>query len=295
MTGAERGSAEPRGRDGPLGSGKTTVAKAFEDLGYFCTDNLPAPLLTHFVDLAKATTPRIERVLVVMDVREGAFLSRAPDELRRLEGELESLTVLFLECSEEALVRRFREVRRAHPLDTDSILNGVAHERELLAEFRAMAHRVLDTSALNVHALRRIVQEEFGGERMPALRVTLLSFGFRNGIPQDADLVLDVRFLPNPHYEPELRELDGRDLRVRTFVARGGEAEAFLVRTEALLRFLLPRYHREGKHQVTVALGCTGGKHRSVAIAEALLERLADVESCTFQARHRDVAESRVG
>jgi len=277
---------------GLSGSGKTTVAKAFEDLGYYCVDNLPAPLLGDFVRLAKVTSPRIERVLVVMDVREGAFLAHAPGELRQLESEVSSLTVLFLECSEEGLVRRFREVRRAHPLDSSSIVDGVAHERLLLSEFRGMADRVIDTSSLNVHTLRRIVQEEFGRDRIPELEVGLLSFGFRNGVPQDADLVLDVRFLPNPHYEPELREHDGRDGRVRTFVFRGGEAEAFLVHTEALLRFLLPRYHREGKHAVTVAIGCTGGKHRSVAVAEALRERLTGLASCKFSVRHRDVAAS---
>ncbi|MFN7951587.1 MAG: RNase adapter RapZ [bacterium] len=273
---------------GLSGSGKTTVAKAFEDLGYYCVDNLPAPLLGDFVQLAKGSSPQLERVLVVMDVREGSFLGSAPDELRAVRDEVSSLTVVFLECSEEGLVRRFREVRRAHPLDSSSIVNGVAHERLLLGEFRAMAQRVIDTSSLNVHALRRIVQEEFGRDRIPALEVALVSFGFRNGLPQDADVVFDVRFLPNPHYEAELRDHDGREPRVRTFVFRGGEAEAFLAHVEGLLRFLLPRYHREGKHLVSIAVGCTGGKHRSVAIVEALGERLKDVESCKFSVRHRD-------
>lgn len=280
---------------GLSGSGKTTVAKAFEDLGFYCVDNLPAPLLRDFVRLAKGSSPQIERALVVMDVREGSFLGSAPEELRAVQQEVASLTVLFLECSEEALVRRFREVRRAHPLDAMSIVNGVAHERLLLGEFRGMAQRVLDTSSLNVHALRRTVQEEFGGDRIPALEVSLVSFGFRNGMPQDADLVFDVRFLPNPHYEASLREFDGRDPRVRTYVFRGGEAEAFLVHTEGLLRFLLPRYHREGKHLVSVAVGCTGGKHRSVAIAEALAERLRDVPSCKFSVRHRDAVPTSAG
>lgn len=280
---------------GLSGSGKTTVAKAFEDLGFYCVDNLPAPLLGDFVRLAKGSSPQIERALVVMDVREGSFLGSAPEELRAVQAEVSSLTVLFLECSEEALVRRFREVRRAHPLDAMSIVNGVAHERLLLSEFRGMAQRVLDTSSLNVHALRRIVQEEFGGDRIPALEVCFLSFGFRNGMPQDADLVFDVRFLPNPHYEASLRDFDGRDARVRTYVFRGGEAEAFLVHTEGMLRFLLPRYHREGKHLVSVAVGCTGGKHRSVAIAEALAERLKDVPSCKFSVRHRDVGPTSAG
>ncbi len=275
---------------GLSGSGKTTVAKAFEDLGYYCVDNLPAPLLADFVRLAKGSSPQLERVLVVMDVREGSFLASAPEELRAVRDQVSSLTVVFLECSEEGLVRRFREVRRAHPLDTTSIVNGVAHERLLLGEFRAMAQRVIDTSSLNVHALRRIVQEEFGRDRIPALEVALVSFGFRNGLPQDADLVFDVRFLPNPHYEAELRDHDGREPRVRTFVFRGGEAEAFLAHTEGLLRFLLPRYHREGKYLVSIAIGCTGGKHRSVAIAEALGERLKDVPSCKFSVRHRDAA-----
>lgn len=259
---------------GMSGSGKSTAIRALEDAGWFCIDNLPAPLLPKVTELS-APGGEDKKLAFVIDVREGRFLVDAPrilDEARRAGHHVE---VLFLDSSDDALVRRYSETRRRHPLAGRGGVNeGIARERAALKDLREQAQHLLDTSAMTVHELKRQIQTRFGGETQGQLAVTLMSFGFKYGVPSQADLVLDVRFLPNPYFVPELKAFTGRDPKVAAFVLQRPETQEFLGKTIDLLKFLLPKYQREGKAYLTVAIGCTGGKHRSVAIASALAEQL---------------------
>ena len=262
---------------GLSGAGRSTAAKCLEDLGWFVVDNLPPALLPSMVDLALgAADPTGERIAVVADVRSRAFTSDLRAALEQTRDRGVPAQVLFLEASDEALLRRFDAVRRPHPLQGDGrLVDGIERERALLVELRGRADLVLDTSRLNVHELRAKVAGSFGaGSGVAGLALTVLSFGYKYGLPVDADLVLDCRFLPNPHWVPELRPRTGRDPQVRDYVlARPGALE-FLERGEGLLRLLFEGYGREGKRYALLALGCTGGKHRSVAMAEQLAGRL---------------------
>jgi RNase adapter protein RapZ len=257
---------------GMSGSGKSTAIRALEDAGYFCIDNLPAPLLPKVADLAG---PEAQKLAFVIDVREGRFLDDAPhvlDEMRRAGHTVE---LLFLDSSDEALHRRYSETRRRHPLAPyGSVADGIAHERAALKALREESQHVLDTSALTVHELKTQIQRRFGSKGAAGLALTVMSFGFKYGVPPQADLLFDVRFLPNPYFVPELKALTGRDPAVAGYVLEREETAEFLKRLEGLLDFLLPRYQREGKSYLTVAIGCTGGKHRSVAVAQALLTAL---------------------
>lgn len=258
---------------GISGSGKSTAIRALEDAGFFCIDNLPAPLLLKVTELGGEHA----RLAFVIDVREGAFLKDAPqaiDEARRAGHQVE---VLFLDASDEALTRRYSETRRRHPLSgAEGVAEGLARERAMLRDLREHAEHVLDTTAMNVHELRRQVTARFGGPGQNHLALTVVSFGFKYGVPSNADLVFDARFLPNPFFVPELKALTGRDSKVAAYVLDRPDAWEFLDRVYELLDFLVPRYQKEGKAYLTVAVGCTGGKHRSVAIAQALLARLRD-------------------
>jgi UPF0042 nucleotide-binding protein len=257
---------------GMSGSGKSTCVRGLEDAGWFCIDNLPAPLLMKVADLGVGQN----RLAFVVDVREGQFLHDAPgaiDELRRAGHAVE---VLFLDSSDEALVRRYSETRRRHPLSgAEGVLEGIARERSALSALRVHAEHVLDTSTMTVHELRRQVMSRFSSAVAAGLAVTVMSFGFKYGVPSNADLVFDVRFLPNPFFVPELKAFSGKDPRVAAYVLDRPDATEFLDRTFDLLGFLVPRYQREGKTYLTVAVGCTGGRHRSVAVANALQQRLA--------------------
>ncbi|MBL8923804.1 MAG: RNase adapter RapZ [Myxococcaceae bacterium] len=259
---------------GMSGAGKTTAVRALEDAGYSCVDNLPAPLLLKVAELGGPD----KKLAFVMDVREGEFLKDAPrvlDEARRAGHDVQ---VLFLDATDEVLTRRYSETRRKHPLaGRGTIAEGLANERALLTELREAAEHVLDTSTLTVHELRRQVIARFDLSRTHELAVTVMSFGFKYGVPSNADLVLDVRFLPNPYFVPELKAFTGRDARVAAFVIDRPDTWEFLDRVADLLAFLLPRYHREGKSYLTVAIGCTGGKHRSVAIAQVLADRVREL------------------
>jgi len=273
------------------GAGKSQAIRALEDLGFFCVDNLPVPLIPTFADLTQ-TRGDITRAAVVIDVREGESLSKFPQvyrQLMRRKGLKPKL--LFLEADEAMLVRRFSETRRPHPLaPTRSPKEGLREERRVLLGIRKLADRIIDTSHLNVHDLRRAVVAFAVGSHAPVpLTVNVMSFGFRGGVPMDADLVFDVRFLTNPHFVPALRPLTGLDPRVSRYVLVQKPARKFLKLTTDLLRFLLPQYLAEGKAYLTVAIGCTGGQHRSVAIAEALAERLKDVPGAQVRLRHREV------
>ena len=258
---------------GLSGAGKSYAIKCFEDMGFFCVDNLPTTLIPTFADLvARADAPRRGRVALGVDVREGAYLSHFLEALAELRTRGHTVEVLFLEAGEEALVRRYRETRRRHPLAPDgNVLDGIRAERKALSTVREVADRIVDTSALTVHQLKDFLVDAYVAPKArPGLAVSLVSFGFKHGVPIDADLVFDVRFLPNPHFVEGLRPLDGRDGRVREFVMKHAESRELLRRIADFLSFVLPAYQREGKAYLTIGVGCTGGRHRSVALVEEL-------------------------
>jgi UPF0042 nucleotide-binding protein len=285
----ERGSLTVVVVTGLSGAGRSTAAKCLEDLGYFVVDNLPPELIATMVELGSRASGAVTRIAVVVDVRSRAFSA----DLRGVVGDLDERgyrpRVLFLEASDEVLVRRFESVRRAHPLQGGGrLVDGIAAERELLQALNEIADVVVDTSHRSVHDLRREIEREFGGDSPPALRATVLSFGFKYGLPLDADLVADVRFLPNPHWIPELRPHTGQDPDVRDYVLTQQGAGEFLNVYTDLLRLVGAGYHREGKRYLTLAIGCTGGKHRSVAMAEELAKRLAG-DGVQTTVVHRDM------
>lgn len=280
---------------GLSGAGKSHALRALEDLGYFCVDNLPIALIPTFADLTLSGRNDLQRAAVVVDIREGRELARFPAAYRRLKRRLGGkVRLVFLEAADASLVRRFSETRRPHPLaGTRSVSAGIAEERRRLEPIRRLADQILDTSTLTVHELRRRIHESTGG---PAARreliVTVMSFGFRHGVPEDADLVFDVRFLPNPHFVPALRRSSGRNEKVARYVLQRPATRRFLQLTNELLQFLVPQYVEEGKTYLTIAIGCTGGRHRSVAISEALGRRLRRVKDIQLRVRHRDINES---
>ena len=261
---------------GVSGSGKTTALRAMEDAGFYCVDNFSVIFLEKLLELSGHTAGEVSRIALVVDAREGRFLAEAPRVIQELRQKGADVEVLFLEASDESLVRRYSETRRRHPLagEGGTVPDGIAAERRALADLRALADEVIDTTALNVHELKRLVTRRFAAGEGAKLGVTVVSFGFRLGLPAHADLVLDVRFLPNPYFVPELRPYPGTDPRVRDYVLGQPDAQAFLGRLGELCDFLLPRYRNEGKSYLTIAIGCTGGKHRSVALAAALAGRL---------------------
>jgi UPF0042 nucleotide-binding protein len=279
---------------GLSGSGKSQAMRALEDLGYFCVDNLPLTLLSTFAELTQRPDTEIDKAAVVIDVRERALLSQFPKIFRELR-KMQDLnpTLIFLDASDAAIVRRFSETRRPHPLAPHkSAIEGLREERARLAPIRQLADEIIDTSDLNVHELREAFMSRSLGappkQRGP--QVTLLSFGFKHGLPLDADLVFDVRFLPNPHFVAKLRPRTGRERPIVEYLNQFPETHEFLSRVVELLKFLLPKYAREGKSYVTVAIGCTGGRHRSVALAEAIARELKGVDGVRLRVKHRDVA-----
>jgi len=279
---------------GLSGSGKSSVAKCFEDLGYYCIDNLPLPLLREFLSRPLELGEGHEKISVVADVRAAGFAAEFPRLVAEMDRRHLSVTLLFLEASEDALVRRFSETRRPHPLAGDRpLLDGIRQERELLAEVRGVADLVLDTSDWSIHEVRNQVFREFAGESSdPSLTgpvVSLVSFGFKHGIPPGTDLLFDVRFMSNPHFVPELQDLTGQDAAVRQFLDKLDDYHELLQKVEELLLFLLPRFSRENRSYVSVAVGCTGGRHRSVAVAEELANRLQNAQ-WSVRVIHRDIA-----
>jgi UPF0042 nucleotide-binding protein len=277
---------------GLSGSGKSSVAKCFEDLNYYTVDNLPLPLLRQFLDSPLELARGYDRIAVVTDVRAPGFADEFPRLLAALDRERIEPTLLFLEASDEMLVRRFSETRRPHPLAPDRpVIEGIQRERELLAELRARADMVLDTSAWSIHEIRAQVFREFAAHPGEAagMVVSLVSFGFKHGIPYGTDLLFDVRFLCNPHFVPGLRERTGQDPEVEEYLRREPDYEEVVARLTDLLLFLLPRYRQENRSYVTVAVGCTGGRHRSVAVCERLRSRLEE-EGWPARVVHRDVA-----
>lgn len=275
---------------GLAGAGKSQAIHALEDLGYFCVDNLPTSLLPDLARFAENEGAGGRLTAVVVDVRDPQFLDEFPKmltDLRRRPSLVTSL--IFLEADDGILVQRFSETRRPHPLAADqAAIDGIIRERTAIAQIKQMADRVVDTSDLTVHELRRAFMDLSRVGVDTPLVVTVLSFGFKHGVPPEADLLLDVRFLPNPHFVPELRPLTGRDQAVRDYVDNAEATRLFLDKTTDLLRFLIPRYAGEGKSYLTVAIGCTGGRHRSIAVAESLRRRLAEQEGVRLRLKHRD-------
>jgi UPF0042 nucleotide-binding protein len=276
---------------GVSGAGKSTALRALEDLGFYCADNLPMPLLPKFIELI-AAREEISRAALVVDARSGDFLEDATPVLEALRAAGHSIEVLFLDAPDDVLLRRYSETRRRHPLSGSNVREGVATERNWLAPLRHEATAVVDTRDLTVHGLRALVLERYGRTES-AMAVTVLSFGFKHGLPTEADIVLDVRFLPNPFFVQGLQTLSGEDEPVQKFVLESPETQLFLAKAEDLLALCLAAFEREGKSYATVAVGCTGGRHRSVVVAAELGRRLGNVSSVSV--RHRDVQRGPAG
>jgi UPF0042 nucleotide-binding protein len=277
---------------GLSGSGKSQAIRALEDLGYFCVDNLPTSLIPTLAKLA--IQGDLEKVAIVVDVREGSFLASFPKIFQRLR-KMRGLNpvLIFLEASDTALVRRFSETRRPHPLARNrSASEGIREERTRMAPVRQIADEIVDTSDMTVHELRQFFMALSRHRSRAGLVITILSFGYKHGVPVDADLMFDVRCLPNPHFVPALRRRTGRDRAVASFMERDASTREFIKRLEDYVRFVVPHYVAEGKSYLTISIGCTGGRHRSVMIAERLRRALADVQGARVRVRHRDIGHA---
>jgi UPF0042 nucleotide-binding protein len=277
---------------GLSGSGKASALKAFEDLGFYCIDNLPVNLISRFAELCQRGGG-IERAAVVVDIRGGEALGQLPSVYQQLAAQHPKPNLVFMEASDEALIRRFEETRRPHPLGRDlPVREGIRLERELLKPMRQLADAVISTTRMNVHELRDFILARFGGPgRRRTMLISVVSFGYRFGVPTDSDLVFDVRFLPNPNYQPRLKSKTGRDRAVQRFMESYPQTEEFMRRIIELLLFLLPHYVHEGKSYLTIGIGCTGGRHRSVALAERIARSLSD-EGYKTRVSHRDIGKA---
>lgn len=273
---------------GLSGSGKSTVLKAFEDIGYYCVDNLPVELIPIFAELHASGDGAYAHAALLVDAREGAQLEKLPGLLTHLRGE-HPITLVFVEAHEDALLRRYSETRRPHPLGKDiSVRESLHHERVLMDPIRKLADVVIDTSQFNVHELRQFVNDRFRSKTGKPMLVSLVSFGYKFGVPTDADLMFDVRFLPNPHFIEKLQPYTGKDAKVRRYIQSFPQTGHFLHRIRSLLLYLIPHYIEEGKSYLTIAFGCTGGKHRSVMMAEWMKEAL-EKKGFATRVMHRDI------
>ncbi len=273
---------------GLSGSGKGSVLNTLEDLGYYCVDNLPVSFIPTFSELYVQGSGEIERAALGVDAREGEQLEKLPEIFRKLSKETR-VTLVFVEASDAVLMRRFSETRRPHPIGRNlPVREGIREERRKMAPIRRLADVIIDTTKFNVHELQHIVAEQFQNPDLKPLVVSVVSFGFRHGIPTDADLVFDVRFLPNPHFVPKLRRFSGKDPRVARYIRSFSQTKVFLEKIEGLLTYLIPHYIAEGKSYLTIAFGCTGGRHRSVMMAEVIRRALAK-KGYTVKVIHRDV------
>jgi UPF0042 nucleotide-binding protein len=273
---------------GLSGSGKSTVLRAFEDMGFYCVDNLPVELIPIFAELHAAGEADFSRAALLVDAREGAQLAKLPALLKHLRRQ-HPIALVFIDAGEDALLRRYSETRRPHPFGKHlSVRESLIHERKLMEPIRKLADVVIDTSKFNVHELRHFVTERFKNPEKRPMLVSLVSFGYRYGVPSDADLVFDVRFLPNPHFVPRLRKYTGQDPKVRRYIRSFPQTGEFLRRIEGLLVYLMPHYIGEGKSYLTIAFGCTGGRHRSVMLAESVSDALAK-RGYSTKVVHRDI------
>lgn len=278
---------------GMSGSGKRTAMKMLEDVGFYCVDNLPVPLIEKFVELITAPRSEISKVALGLDVRADQPFEDVEKMLEGLKSSQYIFEILFLESGDSVLLKRYKETRRMHPLSPDGrVEEGIHKEREILKGIRDKADYVIDTSSLLVRELKEEIDRIFvNNEEYNSLIVSIMSFGFKNGIPTDADLVFDVRFLPNPFYIDELKHKTGNDKEVRDYVMEFPESEAFMVKLTDMLDFLIPNYVKEGKHQLVIGIGCTGGKHRSVTLANELYERMKDRGNYGIKLYHRDIKQ----
>ena len=277
---------------GLSGAGKTQAMRSLEDLGYFCVDNLPPTLIPKFAELCAQTARRINNIALVVDIRGGDFFRDLSEILNELQANKINYEVLFLEASDDVLIRRFKESRRRHPLGTGEVLGSIQEERTLLEEFRGCANLIIDTSNLTPRQLKDKLTELFSGDtHATKLLVTVISFGFKYGIPMDSDLVIDVRFLPNPFYDPVMRPLTGNDPAVEEFVFTSPVTTEFMQKFTELIEFLIPCYIDEGKTTLMISIGCTGGMHRSVALANRMGETLSK-KDYRVTVRHRDIGKS---
>jgi UPF0042 nucleotide-binding protein len=275
---------------GMSGSGKSTALRALEDVGFFCVDNLPVVLLPKLLEIQTDAASEISKVALVMDLRERYFLEKYAEIFAKLKEEGHRIEILFLDASDDSLLRRFRETRRAHPLcERGTVMEGIALEREKLSALRAMADKIVDTSSFNVHQRNDVIQRHFmTSTTEKRLVINLMSFGFRYGLPPEADIVLDVRFLPNPYFIEELKHLNGQDEKIQEYVMGWEESQTFLRKMLDMMEFLIPLYEKEGKSNLNVALGCTGGKHRSVVMTTRLA-RYFSGEDYLVNVAHRDI------
>jgi UPF0042 nucleotide-binding protein len=278
---------------GMSGAGKTLAVQSLEDLGFFCVDNLPPVLIPKFAELIEQSKGRIGRVALVIDLRGREFFTALSESLKLLEDQYHiRYEILFLDASDQILVQRYKENRRIHPLAPTGLpLEGIQAERKLLEELKGRADQIIDTSSIRPARLKEHLVARFGSQEKPGISINIVSFGFKYGVPIDADLIFDVRFLPNPHYIEELRPNTGRDTSVYDYVMKWDETKAFLIKLIDMLEFLIPQYQKEGKSQIVVGIGCTGGKHRSVAIAEYLKSTLEQNQSSRVS--HRDIERDR--
>jgi len=273
---------------GLSGSGKSTVLKAFEDMGFYCVDNMPVGLIPIFAELNEAGEGNFSRAALLVDAREGAQLQKLPGLLMHLRKD-HPISLVFIEANDDALLRRYSETRRPHPLGKDySVRESLHHERELMAPIRKLADLVIDSTQFNVHELRNFITRRFKSPDRHTMLISVVSFGYKYGVPVDADLIFDVRFLPNPHFVPALRKFTGRDAKVRRFIRSFPQTGEFLKRMESLLAYLMPHYIEEGKSYLTIAFGCTGGKHRSVMLAEEIKKAL-ERRKYASKVFHRDI------
>jgi UPF0042 nucleotide-binding protein len=275
---------------GMSGSGKSTAMRALEDVGYYCVDNLPPPLLVNFIDLRSTYLGQMAKAALVIDIREGDFFNHSINMIGELREKGYNFEILFLDSSDEALVKRYKNTRRKHPLSTDgNILEVISREREILSIVSKIADHLIDTSSLNVHELRALIQDRFGESTNSEIYVTLMSFGTSYGYPYDADIVIDVRFLTNPYFIEHLKDLNGLDKEVIEFVIEQEDTIKFIDKLVDLFEFLIPRYKKEGKTYLTIAVGCTGGKHRSVVMVNEISKRLKQFSP---KVSHRDILKN---
>jgi len=275
---------------GLSGSGKSTVANVLEDLGYYFVDNIPPTLIPTFIELCENSDKGISKVALVIDIREGVFFDRAPGVIKEFKKKGYPVDIIFLESSDTTLVKRYKETRRKHPLSSDgNILEGISKEREMLEELKDLSNYTIDTSELNVHQLRDIIRNKYDKSNTQNILLNIISFGFKHGIPYDADMIFDVRFLPNPHFVESLKHLNGMDSEVLNFILSNEESIKFIEKLTEFLEYLIPNYEKEGKSYLTIAMGCTGGKHRSVVIANKVSEHFDYLSPIT---RHRDISKT---
>lgn len=274
---------------GLSGSGKSTAAKVLEDIGFFCIDNLPPNLINTFIDLCNTSLKNISKVAIVVDIRvpDREILNHFENIINEIKQKVEKTDLLFLESSDETIIRRYKETRRNHPLALNgNLTEAVTRERQILGDLEKLASHTIDTSNYNVHQLREIIQNIVGSEESESFTTTFTSFGYKHGVPFDADLVMDVRFLPSPHFDEHLKDLTGNEKEIVNFIISNKESTEFINKFGDLLDFLLPKYKNEGKSYLTIAIGCTGGKHRSVVIVNELAKKF---NSYSPQIRHRDI------